>query len=66
MSRAWQAERAADREEDALARDLAEGRISQATYNAEMRNIQREFRDAYEQDREDALRSVDDEWGYNR
>jgi hypothetical protein len=64
MSRAWQAERYADREEELLSRDLAEGRISQAEYNAEIRNIQREVTDAYHQDREDALRQIDDEWGY--
>lgn len=63
MSRAWQMERLADREEEALARDLAEGRITQSEYNAEIRNIQREVRYAYEQDQEDARRAVDDAWG---
>jgi hypothetical protein len=63
MSRAWQAERMADREEELLARDLAEGRITQTEYNAEIRNLQREVRYALEQDREEALRQVDDEWG---
>jgi hypothetical protein len=53
----------ADREEEALGRDLSEGRITSAQYNAEIRNLQREIRYAYEQDREDALRNVDDEWG---
>jgi len=64
MSRAWQAERMADREEELLSRDLAEGRITQAEYNAEIRNLQREITAAYHEDREDALRRVDDEWGY--
>jgi hypothetical protein len=63
MSRAWQAERAAEREEAALARDLAEHRISQADYNAEMRNIQRDLQYAYQLDREEALLRVEDEWG---
>ena len=63
MSRAYQAERLAAREEELLARDLAEGRITQTEFNTEMRNLQREVRYAYEQDREDALRAVDEEWG---
>jgi hypothetical protein len=63
MSRAWQAERAAEREQAHLDRLRAEGRISDAEYNAECRNIARELRAAYEEDRLDALRAVDDEWG---
>lgn len=63
MSRAWQAERAAEREEDALARDYNEGRITQKEYNDAMREIQRDMQAAYEQDREDALRDVDGDWG---
>jgi hypothetical protein len=63
MSRAWQAERQADREEELLSRDLADGRITRAEYNTEMRNLQREIRYAYEADREEALRRVDDDWG---
>ena len=63
MSRAWQAERLADREEEALSRDLSEGKITVAQYNAEIRNLQREIQRAYEDDREDALRAVDDDWG---
>lgn len=63
MSRAWNAERMADREEEALARDLNEGRITRDQYNAAMKELQRDVRDAYEMDREDALRDVDAEWG---
>lgn len=63
MSRAHQIERQLDREEDRLCADLNAGRISRADYNEEMRQLQRDARDAYEEDREDALRNVDAEWG---
>ena len=64
MSRAWNAENAADREADQLLRDFNEGLITREDYNAAMRELQRDVHDAYEMDREDALRAVDDEWGY--
>lgn len=63
MSRADQAERAADREEEYYAQQLADGAITRQQYNEYMRELQRDVRDAYEQDREDALRDVDGEWG---
>lgn len=52
-----------EREEDALGEALADGRISQAEYNAEMRELQRDVRAAYEQDRADAIARVRDEYG---
>ncbi len=58
-----QVERAAEREEDALTADFNEGRITRDEYNKQMREIQRDVQAAYEQDREDALRDVDAEWG---
>lgn len=63
MTRAEQMERAMDREEESLANDLANGLISREEYNRQMRELQRDARDAYEMDREDALREVDAEWG---
>ena len=63
MSRAWQAERAMEREENALADDYNSGRISLEEYNQGMRELQRDVRAAYEEDREDALRDLDAEWG---
>lgn len=64
MSRAWQAERAAEREEEALSQDYAEGRISREEYNAAIREIQRDMRDAYAEDLHDAEQRVRDEWGW--
>lgn len=63
MSRVDQSERAAELEEDALADDYNNGLITREEYNSRMRDIQRDVREAYEQDREDALRDVDAEWG---
>lgn len=63
MSRADQAERMADKEEAYWEEQFAAGLITRETYNAEIRNLQLEIRAAYEQDREDALREVDAEWG---
>lgn len=63
MSRAHQAERMADREADYLAEQLASGAITRAQYDEGMREIQRDVRAAYEEDREDALRGVDADWG---
>lgn len=58
-----QVERAADREADYYADQLANGEITREEYNIAMREIQRDVQDAYEQDREDALREVDADWG---
>lgn len=63
MSRADQAERAADREAEYYAERFASGEITREEYNRQMQELQRDVRDAYEQDREDALREVDAEWG---
>ncbi len=64
MSRANQIERHIERQEAALSRDLADGRISNAEYNREMRELQAEAREAYQQDVEDAQERVRDEWGW--
>jgi hypothetical protein len=53
-----------EREEEHLSRQLSEGRITQAEYNAEMRELQRDLRGAYEEDMHDAQERVRDEWGW--
>lgn len=63
MSRARQVERQLDREERRLWDDYNAGLISQADYNAEMRELQRDAREAYEQDMWEAQERVKDEWG---
>jgi len=63
MSRAWQIECHIEREEERLSRDYGNGNISREDYNAEMRELQREARDAYREDVEDAQARVGDEWG---
>lgn len=60
---AWQAERAAEREQEQLDRDLADGRISDQEHREATRDIERGLQDAYEQDREAALAAVNDDWG---
>lgn len=64
MSRAWQAERAMDREVEALENDLAEGRITNAQYRESLRELERDLRGAYEDDLADAQQAVKDEWGW--
>lgn len=64
MSRAWQMERAAEREQNALDRDYAEGRITAEEHRRGIREIERELRAAYEEDQYDALQQVRDEWGW--
>ena len=63
MNRSEQMTRAADREEEHYAQLLAEGSITREQYSAYMREIAQDARAAYEQDREDALRDVDADWG---
>ena len=63
MSRARQAENAAEREEEAATQDFSDGLITRDEYNRRIREIQDDVKDAYEADREDALRDVDAEWG---
>lgn len=64
MSRAWQAERAMDREVQSLENDLAEGRITHAQYRESLRELERDLRGAYEEDLYDAQQAVKDEWGW--
>jgi len=51
-----------EREEMALEQDLAEGRISQTDYNKEMRELQRDYRDAAEESAMGAYRDELDRW----
>jgi len=64
MSRAWQAERAAEREQDALDRDYANGELTREEYNRACRDLQRDLRAAYEADLDDARQAVENEWGW--
>jgi len=59
-------ERETEREEKALSEQLSNGLISQDEYNREMQEIQRSYADAYEEDRDAALRAVDEEWSIRR
>jgi hypothetical protein len=63
MSRAHQIDRHIEREEERLAQDYAAGRITRADYNEGLRELQREARDAYQADMDDAADRVRDEWG---
>lgn len=63
MSRADAFERYADREEERLLRDFNEGLITREEYNAAMRELQREARDAYQADIDEAHERVRDDWG---
>jgi len=58
-----QIERMLDREETALVEDLNAGRISNAEFNEAMRDLQREAREAYQEDLHEAQERVRDEWG---
>lgn len=64
MSRAWQAERAMEREMEALDRQYSAGELTLAEYNEAQRELQRDLRGAYEEDMYDAQQSVRDEWGW--
>ena len=57
-------ERALEREEQALADDYSAGRISLSEYNEGMRELQRDVRAAYEEDQQDALDRVRNDWGW--
>lgn len=63
MSRADQFDRYAETEEARLAADYKAGRISREEYNTGLRDLQREARDAYQTDIDDAAYRVRDEWG---
>jgi len=64
MSRAWQAERAMDREVEALERDLTNGVISNAEYRESLRALQRDLQAAFEEDMQDAQEAVRNDWGW--
>ena len=57
-------ERYLERAEESLCKRLDTGEISHAEFELEMKALRDEERDAYMQDREDAMARVDDEWGY--
>lgn len=63
MSRAHSIDRHIEREEERLSRDFALGDISREDYNEALRDLQREAREAYQADMDDAAESVRDEWG---
>lgn len=63
MTRAWNAERAAEREQAALDQAYADGEISDADYRAQSRQIERDMHDAYQADLDDAAERVRDDWG---
>lgn len=64
MSRAHQIDSHIDREESRLSEMLNRGEISPVEYNAEMRLLQQEAREAYQQDLDEAQERVRDEWGW--
>lgn len=64
MSRAWQVDRQMEREEERLSQDYSDGTISREEYNEQMRQLQRDAREAYEQDMYEAQERVRDEWGW--
>lgn len=64
MSRAWQAERAAEREQKAIDAAYERGEMTRDEHNAACREIEREMRAVYEEDVYDAHQAVRDEWGW--
>lgn len=55
----------AEKEEEQLGNDLADGKITQAEYNKAMAELKREIRNAIEDEREERHREVDrdyDRW----
>lgn len=63
MSRAYQAQRAMEREQLVLDRDYADGTLSAEDYRRACRELERELQAAYAEDQEEAQRAVRDEWG---
>lgn len=64
MSRAWQAERQAEREQKVADELYANGTLTREEHNEASREIERELRNAYQEDLEDAQQAVRDEWGW--
>ncbi len=64
MSRAYQAERAMEREQNALDQDFADDRITLEEYRRATRELERDLRACYEEDQEEALRAVREDWGW--
>ena len=64
MSRAWQAERAAEREIESLDRDFENGFLTADEHRKAVREVERDMRGAYEEDMADAQERVRDEWGW--
>ena len=50
--------------EEAAGRDFDDGLISREAYQERLRQIQRDLRAAFEEEQDDALRHVRDEWGW--
>ena len=57
-------ERQADRQLDSLDEALASGELSLAEYNAAVKELERDARDAFEEEREAAHDAVDAEFRY--
>lgn len=55
-------ERACEREEQAAADDLNAGRIDQKQYNARIRDIQRDYREAADESANDAYERERERW----
>lgn len=55
-------DRQLEREENALCEDLNSGRITQAEYNEQLRDLQREYRAACEEACQDAYNRERDNW----
>ncbi len=64
MSRVWQATRAAEREQEALDRDLDRGWITSEEHRRASREIERDVQAAHADDLWDAQQAVRDEWGW--
>jgi hypothetical protein len=64
MSRAWQAERAAEREMEQIDRDFENGLLTADEHRKAVREVEYEIRCAHEADLEDAAERVRDEWGW--
>lgn len=52
-----------DRAADQLEQELADGLITNAQFHAAMADLRRELRDQHAEEREEAVRNVDRDWG---
>lgn len=59
----WQIERSYEREAEALQRQYDEGQLTRQEFNEAMRQLDRDARDAYEEERQRAHDEVDQQFG---